>query len=231
MAPSSNAFRMPGFRPGDVGWTPAGATTLCRAVIQLAEDPPFKRKVVRSSRTGPTTPSDCFVRLIGFNKTPIMSVTTYSGTNTNHEIIQRGGGVTEQIQKVCQGTDDLDFGGSATGNMFDAQAAAPAYSSVLNVEGFAKAVFKIEYNDGSASATFRVMWLDHNATPGWVPGIEITPSNTGILSVAAFPTLETGDVYYHGESFEVDVNGAKSLKLYIASITSADDVSVWGAAI
>lgn len=161
-----------------------------------------------------------------------MSVANYSGTNTTLEVIKRSASATEVLAKVAEGTDDLNYGATSTGNCLDAVSTAQVSGTWVDCEGKAQVVLKIEFSAAGASASFALLLRDHNASPMLLMTAE---QFSGIVTNATGAQEDiTKASHRHGNflRFENKV-GAKEFKVVLvdASQLQAGTVSVWGVAV
>jgi hypothetical protein len=162
-----------------------------------------------------------------------MSLSNYSGTNTDIQVIKRSGNATEQLQKFSEGVDDLDFSNNATANGLNEQSANGSESTGwIDCEGKSNIVLKVEFSTAGASASFALKLRDHNATPMTLMTAE---QFSGIVSNASGATTDVKKASHrHGNflRFENKV-GAKDFKVVLvdASQLQAGTVSVWAHAV
>lgn len=124
--------------------------------------------------------------------------------------------------------DRADFGGSATGTVFNA-ATAGVIGTFLDCTDKQSMLFKIEYST-SGTRRFRVVFKDFNATIGYViPATVYQPENTGLVN-ATLGILKS--TYQHATGIVVSCIGFKeaTLQLIDDGLTSPA-VSAWGIAV
>lgn len=135
-----------------------------------------------------------------------------------------------RIEKFARDSDRVDFGGSATATVHNAQATDgtnDVLGAFVTCEGYSELVFKVEYSAAGDPRRFRAVAKDFNATIGYLvlPTLYV-PANTGILN-AFLGTL--GSSYVHGEAIVVSCLGYKAMTLImLADGLTTPAAKVWG---
>lgn len=136
------------------------------------------------------------------------------------------GGATENLERVAADTDQLNGPGNAFALLVNNQALATTYenASPISCEGKSKLVVKTEYSVANVQAELRIILIDF-------------AGNRYYSSI--FRPLATGDGtsptqagFFHGEMFDLPVDGAKQCNVRIVGQTGVSgNVSVWVCAI
>lgn len=162
-----------------------------------------------------------------------MSITTraYTATGSAAALVQSVNlGSTGDVPYVYDCSAPVDFGGSATGTIFNASSATTGVSAAQSCLGFKGVELKAEFANISGKVRLRIWLRDANATAGWrlhpaLPSAGTLLNSIGVGSTVA-AVLKSG--YYHGESLSFDTLGAKEFMVEIvASGTSSNARSVW----
>lgn len=135
-------------------------------------------------------------------------------------------GSTADVPVVRPVSGSVDFGASATGNVFDAVASsagvAAKRSSDFACDGFEFVVLHIEKSAGGGALKLRPWAKD--ATGHYSPLPEVTVTINVAQDSAGFPTFKTN--WFHCELVVVPTHGAKYLKFELTTHNNGN-VSVW----
>jgi hypothetical protein len=150
-----------------------------------------------------------------------------------------GSGLQLVLSRVFQGTTgdvpatfpmggQLDFGGSATGNLLDKVSSSSngTYTAEITCDGYANVVLHAEFENSAGKITLTPIVGDANATPAW--------SHDTIFAIQAdakkHATEEPGLVssaWYNGPRAVIPTYGAKRMKFLIGAITGGQRVSLY----
>jgi hypothetical protein len=121
----------------------------------------------------------------------------------------------------------LDFGASATGNVFDAVPSSQQgkFSSDISCEGFESVVLHIETSKSGAAVKIRP-WIK-DATGNYSPLTKLTVDVVNVANNTNVPSLKSG--YYACVPLEFATRGAKFVKFELTD-HSTGNVSVWACA-
>lgn len=153
---------------------------------------------------------------------------TYDDNNdvSRTQIVHNGSvaGSTGDVAAVRETGAEIDFGGSASGDVFDAISAAGTFSSAISCAGGERIILKVETSKASPSIKLRV-WLKDSTGTGWTPLPVEAVTNTGVQgSASGAPSLKTS--YYHGDVVSVPTYGATSFKVEAKKLNTGY-LSVW----
>lgn len=150
------------------------------------------------------------------------SYTDAAATSRDQHVLNRSiGGNAGDVMAVQHVGDALDFGGSSTGTIFDAQTST-GFGTLITCDGFEEVVLKIETEKSSPTVKVRPWWLD--ASGKAIPGDKVTAQMTGTQDSANTPANKS--TYYHAETIVLPTNGAKQMRLELTNISNGA-VSVW----
>jgi len=136
------------------------------------------------------------------------------------------GGASENLERVASDTDQLNGTGNPFTLLVSNQALGSTYENAtpMSCEGKSKLVVKTEYSIVGVQAELRVILLDFAGNRYYSTVQRPAPTNDG--------TAPTAAGFFHGEMFDLPVDGAKQCNIRIIGQPGiSGNVSVWVCAI
>ncbi len=142
-----------------------------------------------------------------------------AATHDQHMLERSIGGNTADASVVQSVGDRLDFGGSATGTVFDKVSAKAFQTDTISCDGFEHVVVKVETEKSNPDVRLRPWWKDASGT-GWTPGDEIRAKATGDQGGSGSVPGSLVTNYYHFERLVLETHGASEVKFELTKISN-----------